>query len=88
MEDGAKPKRMYLLRPELAQIYNLRRQGEAKAKAIQEYKEKKKKKEQAENDQKKSESDAINNNAFFIPIFAQIKFARISVIKKCVFRRI
>ena len=57
-EDGAKPTRMYLLRPELAQIYNLRRQEEAKAKAIQEYKEKKKKKEEAEKDQKKSESDA------------------------------
>ena len=62
MEDGAKPTRMYLLRPELAQIYNLRRQEEAKAKAIQEYKEKKKKKEEAEKDQKKSESDAIDNN--------------------------
>ena len=61
-EDGAKPTRMYLLRPELAQIYNLRRQEEAKAKAIQEYKEKKKKKEEAEKDQKKSESDAIDNN--------------------------
>ena len=39
--DSRKPRRMYLLRPELVQIYNIRRQEEAKSKAIQEYKEKK-----------------------------------------------
>ena len=39
--DSRKPRRMYLLRPELVQIYNIRRQEEAKSKAIQEYKENK-----------------------------------------------